>query len=196
MKEQRDNEDRQLVESLKKGDPYAFSKLFQKYSKKLYYFAKGYLNSKEDAEGLVQEVFLTVWNKRKELKEHLSFNSFLYTVTYYAICNYFRKKTREKKHLGQFLKDFDGKHFETEAEIEYNNLCELANKAIDKLPQKRRDIYLLSRQDGLTNQEIATRLKISKKTVENQIHQSLKFLKEQLGKETILTLIFYYLFTF
>ncbi len=95
--DQKKNADYELVKSLKKGDLFAFDQLFSKYSKKLYYFAKGYLGSKEDAEGLVQEVFLLVWDKRKELKEHLSFNAFLYTVTYNAIRKYFRKKAREKK---------------------------------------------------------------------------------------------------
>jgi len=194
--DQKKNADYKLVKSLKKGDLFAFDQLFSKYSKKLYYFAKGYLGSKEDAEGLVQEVFLLVWDKRKELKEHLSFNAFLYTVTYNAIRKYFRKKARAKKYLDKFLEDYDGKHNKTVADIEYNNLLELANKAIEKLPEKRKLIYQLSRHKGLTNMEIARKLNISKKTVENQIHSALKFLREQFAKGTLLTLLFYYLFIF
>ena len=194
--DQEKNADYELVKSLKRGDLFAFDKLFSKYSKKLYYFAKGYLGSKEDAEGLVQEVFLMVWNKRKELKEHLSFNAFLYTVTYNAIRKYFRKKAREKKYLDRFLVDYDGKYNKTVADIEYNNLLELANEAIEKLPEKRKLIFQLSRHKGLSNIEIAKRLDISKKTVENQIHSALKFLREQFGKETLFTLFFYWLFIF
>jgi len=194
--DQKRNADYELVKSLKRGDLFAFDKLFSKYSKKLYYFAKGYLGSKEDAEGLVQEVFLMVWNKRKELKEHLSFNAFLYTVTYNAIRKYFRKKAREKKYLDRFLVDYDGKYNKTVTDIEYNNLLELANEAIEKLPEKRKLIFQLSRHKGLSNIEIAKRLDISKKTVENQIHSALKFLREQYGKETLLTLLFYWLFIF
>jgi len=194
--DQKRNADYELVKSLKRGDLFAFDKLFSKYSKKLYYFAKGYLGSKEDAEGLVQEVFLMVWNKRKELKEHLSFNAFLYTVTYNAIRKYFRKKAREKKYLDRFLVDYDGKYNKTVTDIEYNNLLELANEAIEKLPEKRKLIFQLSRHKGLSNIEIAKRLDISKKTVENQIYSALKFLREQFGKETLFTLLFYYLFIF
>ncbi|MBA7515263.1 RNA polymerase sigma-H factor [subsurface metagenome] len=196
MSEKTKNTDRQLVESLKKGDLFAFDQLFSKYNKKLYYFANGYLDSKEDAEGLVQEVFLKIWEKRKELKEHLSFNAYLYTITYNAIRKYFRKKARERKYLDKFLEDFDEKHDETVTDIEYNNLRELANKAIEKLPEKRKMIFRLSRHEDLTSEEIAKRLHISKKTVENQIHQALKFLREQLGKETLLSILFYYLFIF
>lgn len=194
--DQETNADYKLVKSLKKGDLFAFDQLFSKYSKKLYYFAKGYLGSKEDAEGLVQEVFLLVWNKRKELKEHLSFNAFLYTVTYNVIRKYFRKKARAKRYLDKYLEDYDGKHNKTVADIEYNNLLELANKVIEKLPEKRKLIFQLSRHKGLTNMEIAKRLDISKKTVENQIHSALKFIRQQFGKETLLTLLFYYLFIF
>ena len=194
--DQKKNADYKLVKSLKKGDLFAFDQLFSKYSKKLYYFAKGYLGSKEDAEGLIQEVFLLVWDKRKELKEHLSFNAFLYTVTYNAIRKYFRKKARAKKYLDKFLEDYDGKHNKTIADIEYNNLQELANKAIEKLPEKRKLIFQLSRHKGLTNMEIARKLNISKKTVENQIHTALIFLREQFGKEILFTPFFYWLFIF
>ena len=185
--EQKKNADYKLVKSLKKGDLFAFDQLFSKYSKKLYYFAKGYLGSKEDTEGLVQEVFLLVWDKRKELKEHLSFNAFLYTVTYNAIRKYFRKKARAKKYLDKFLEDYDGKHNKTIADIEYNNLQELANKAIEKLPEKRKLIFELSRNEGLSNAEISKRLDISKKTVENQITSALKLLREQFRKESLLS---------
>ena len=194
--DQKRNVDYELVKSLKKGDLFAFDQLFLKYSKKLYYFTKGYIGSKEDAEGLVQEVFFLVWDKRKGLKEHLSFNAFLYTVTYNAIRKYFRKKAREKKYLDKYLEDYDGKYNKTVADIEYHNLQELAKIEVEKLSEKRKLIFELSRNEGLSNAEISKRLDISKKTVENQIYSALNFLREQLGKETLLTLLFYYLFIF
>ena len=184
MKEKQRNIDAQLVRALKKGDLYAFDQLFEKYNKKLYYFAKGYLGSNEDAEGLVQEVFIKIWESRKELKEYLSFNGFLFTITYNAILKHFRKKSREKKHLDKFLTDFIDETNGTSAEVEYNNLLELANNAIETLPEKRKRVFKLSRHEGLTNLEIARQLRISKRTVENHIQQVLKFLREQLGKET------------
>jgi len=171
----------QLVESLKKGDLQAFDKLYSQYSKKLFYFARGYLQSKEDAEGLVQEVFITIWGKRKTLRKDLCFDAYLYTITFNAIRKHFRSKSREKKYIERFSEDspvnYDGLH----SEIEYNNLRERADIAIEKLPQRRKCIYMLSREEGLSNKEIAQKLNISKKTVENQIHLSLKFLREELG---------------
>ena len=91
----------ELVKQLRKGDLAAFDSLFNTYNKKLFYFAKGYLKSTEDAEGLVQEVFIKIWENRSTLKEHLSFNSYLYTITYNSILKFFRKKGREKKKGGK-----------------------------------------------------------------------------------------------
>jgi len=193
---QKKNADYELVKSLKKGDLFAFDKLYSKYSKKLYYFAKGYLGSKEDAEGLVQQVFLLIWSKRKELKEDFSFNAFIFTVTYNAIRKYFRKKARQKKYIDKFLEDYDGQYNKTVADIEYHNLQELAKIEVEKLSEKRKLIFELSRNEGLSNVEISKRLDISKKTVENQIHSALKFLREQFEKETLLTLLLYWLFIF
>ena len=196
MLEKNKNIDQKLLKSLKKGDLKAFDQLFLKYNKKLYYFVKGYLESNEDAEGLVQEVFVKIWEKREDLKEYLSFNSYIFTITYKAILKHFRSKSREKKHMDQFLSDFINESNETSGEVEYNNLLELANKAIEKLPEKRKLVFKLSRNEGLTNLEIAKQLHISKRTVENHIQQALKFLREQLGKETLLTLLFFSFFIY
>ena len=74
-------EDKQLVKSLKKGDLHAYDELYRKYSKKLLYFTLGYINTKEDAEGLVQEVFMIIWRKHKQLKVEQSFSSYLLSFT-------------------------------------------------------------------------------------------------------------------
>lgn len=186
--------DQPLVKALKKGDLNAFEELFFKYNKKLYYFAKGYLGSNEDAEGLVQEVFIKIWEKREDIKEYLSFNSYIFTITYKAILKHFRTKSREKKYLDQFLSDFRDESNETSIRVEYNNLLELANIAIEKLPAKRKLVYKLSRMEGLTNQEISQQLQISKRTVETHIQHALKFLRETINKDSLSVLLFFCLF--
>ena len=104
------------------------------------------------------------------------------------------KSHGKKKHLDTYFENFEESQNETVLNIEYNNLLELANKAIDKLPEKRKIIFMLSRHKGLSNAEIANRLQISIKTVENQMTQALKFLREHLGQDTLLPILFYSLF--
>ena len=188
------NLDRLLITSLKNGDITSFDKLFAKYSEKLYLFAVGYLKKQEDAEGLVQEVFIKIWEKRMELREDLSFKSFLFTIAYNTIIDHFRKWSKEEECLKYFKKTLDLYHNEAEKKVEYSELEELALKTIEKLPPKRKLIYQLSRQEELTNKEIAERLKISIKTVEYHMSLALKFLKEQLGKEFLHSLLFFSLF--
>lgn len=194
MRENTRNGDAEYVRALRKGDLNAFNQLFEKYNKKLYFFAKGYLRSAEDAEGLVQEVFLKVWETRANLKDHLSFNAFLFTITYNAVLKHFRKAGRERKHMEQAMLYKEDSSDDTASTVEYTELVQITNQAIDKIPEKRREIFKLSRQSGLSNSEIADKLKISKKTVENQIYQSLKFLREELKDESLLMLLFFALF--
>lgn len=194
MRHNAKNGDAEYVKALRKGDLNAFNQLFEKYNKKLYYFAKGYLRSPEDSEELVQEVFLKIWETRENLKDQLSFNAFLFTITYNAVLKHFRKAGRERKHLEQALLYSDKSSEDTSSFIEYSELLDITNEAIEKIPEKRREIFKLSRQTGLSNGEIAEQLQISKKTVENQIYQSLKFLREQLKDESLVMILFFTLF--
>ncbi len=190
------NIDQQLVKALRKGNIDAFEELFFKYNKKLYYFARGYLGSNEDAEGLVQEVFIKIWERRDDLKEYLSFNSYIFTIAYKTILKHFRKKCREKKYMDQFLSDFIDESNNTSVEVEYNNLLELTNKAIEKLPEKRKRVFKLSRVEGLSNLEIAEELHISKRTVETHLQHAVKFLRETLDNDSLLILVFIFLFIY
>jgi len=170
-----------LVKSLVKGDIKAYDQLYRKYSKKLLYFALGFVDSSEDAEDIVQEVFLIVWRKHSELKIDSSFNSYLFTIAYNSIKKYYRKKGTIKKHLDLYLNDFTGIINDTNAKIEYNDLVSRLEKIVVTFPERRKEVFKLSRESHLSNQEIADKLGISKKTVENHITSSLKILRERLG---------------
>jgi len=174
-------EDKQLVKSLNKGDLKAFDTLFQKYSNRLLYFTLGYVSVREDAEEIVQEVFMIIWRNHKQLKDQQSFSSYLFTITYNAIRKHYRKKGREKKHLDLFLNDYDESDLKTISEIEYKDVRERLDKIIDTFPERRKQVFRLSRDKHLTNKEIAELLDISKKTVENHITDSLKTLREKLN---------------
>ena len=174
--------DIELVRSLRKGDIKAFDRLFEKYARRLLYFVRGYIGSKEDAEGVVQEVFIKIWENRQKIKEHSSFQSFIFTITYNIIRKYFRAKYTEQKYLKLFFEDFEASVDNTKLEIEYYEMQEQVSFAIEHLSPKRKEIFQLSREEGLSHKEIARIMGISPKTVENQIHEAIKQIKKHLRK--------------
>jgi len=189
-----DKQEKAAIISLKSGDFESFDQLFNKYGKRLYGFAIGYLKSHEDAEELVQDIFVKVWENRSELDENQSFNSYLFTIAKNTILNHFRKKAHQQSYIEYIKQHTKLIHTKTEEDIIFSDLDVQAKKIIDKLPSRRREIFLLSREQGYNNEEIAQRLNISKKTVENQITHALKFIREQLGKKNLIPLLFISLF--
>jgi RNA polymerase sigma-70 factor (family 1) len=171
----------QLVKSLSKGNLLAFNTLFKEYSVRLYRFAKGYLKSEEEAEELVQEVFTIIWEKRAILKEELSFKSYLFTIAF----NIIRKHFRSRFYLSEYLKFgiYDDLDMRTSQEIGYDSLYQYITDLVEKLPVRRKEIFIKSRFEGLTIKEISEELKISHKTVENQLTDALKFLRTNLTRE-------------
>jgi RNA polymerase sigma-70 factor (ECF subfamily) len=181
-----------LVHKLSKGNLLAFNTLYKEYSGLLYRFALGYLKSEEEAEELVQEVFTRIWEKRADLKEELSFKSFLFTIAF----NIIRKHFRTKSYFAEYYKselssDLD---MQTSQKITYNSLHQYITELVNKLPERRKEIFIKSRLKGLTINEIAEDMKISHKTVENQLTDALKFIRTYLNRESISGILFLFLF--
>ena len=169
-----------LVRKLKRGDISSFDSLFRQYYKRVYLFVKGILKSHEDAENVVQEVFVKIWEKRNELDENQSFESFVFTISYNTSISLIRKKLSEKRFLEEWFKRMKDK-MEVVDETDFNDLSNRVIMCIDQLPPRRRQVYLMSREEGLTYAEISKRLGISVNTVENHISASLRFLRQHLG---------------
>ena len=184
----------ELVRALSKGDIKAFNSLFQLYGNRLYRFAFGYLKSKAETEELVQDVFLKVWEKRAELKEHLSFKGYIFTIAFNHIRKHFLKVARTNKYLGQQI--FNDLDLSTVQEIDYQLIKQKIDAIVDQLPERRKAVFVKSRFEGFTVKEIAEEFGTSPKTVENQLGEALKFLKTHLGKEDLAIVLFFYLFYF
>jgi RNA polymerase sigma-70 factor (family 1) len=182
----------QVVKSLSEGNVLAFNTLFREYSNRLYRFAYSYLKSEAEAEELVQEVFTIIWEKHKDLKKELSFKSFLFTISFNIIRKHFRTKTNLVKYLKNgYCFDLD---LQTSQNINYNSLYQYITTLVNKLPDRRREIFIKSRFEGLSIKEIAEELHISHKTVENQITDALKFIRQNISKESTLYILFFFLF--
>jgi RNA polymerase sigma-70 factor (family 1) len=181
-----------LVKNLSKGNILAFNTLYKEYSVRLYRFAFGYLKQEEEAEELVQEVFTIIWERRSELKANLSFRSFLFTISFNLIRKYFRTKA----HLKEFFEShsFEDADSGTSEEVSYQSLLQHLNKLVDQLPDRRREIFMKSRFEGLSIQEIAALYNISHKTVENQLSEALRFLRTSLNRESVPVILLFVLF--
>ena len=172
-----------LIARLRQGDVDSFDTLFLNYSNKLFWFVYGYLKSKEEAEEIVQDVFLKVWDQRHGLDEKRSFSSYLFTIAKNQVFNVLRKKVSEKKYLTFQLNTAEAAHNPVEKELRFREIEKISNEAIEKLPPRRKMVFLLSRDKGMSYQEIANHLGVSIKTVENHMSLALKFLKDYLQRE-------------
>ena len=187
-------QEKNWIINLKNGDVEAFRNIFEEYGKRIFIFAKGYVKSNDEAEEVVQEVFIKIWNIRASINTELSFKSFLFKITYNYIRELFLKKCRENSYKHEILSltvDFDN---HTAERIDYYSLLELVENLIDKLPPRQKEIILLRKKQGLPSKEIAILLDISPRTVEKHLSEALKSLKSKLTEEHIAGLLFFSLF--
>lgn len=186
--------DKKLIQDLIKGDPFAFDEIYKLYSKKIYLLSLSYLKNKQDAEGVVQEVFLNLWRKRHDTKDQFSFDSYLFTITYNTIRNRFRKLSRDRNHQEVYGTTISLEDYSTSTEIEYKNMMEQAEIAINRLPERQKAVYFLNMREGLTTEEISKRLGISKRTVENHLHRAKTYLKKALSDNRLISILYILLF--
>jgi RNA polymerase sigma-70 factor (family 1) len=183
--------DSQLVKELKSGDIQAFNDLFRGYSQRLYAFGLKYLKSQADAEELVQDVFLKIWRNREKLKEDRSFRSYLFTIAYHQIKEYFQYR-------GVFfdteVNSDSSSDNSVEDSISYKSLLEQISSLLKKLPKKKQENFILSRFEVKRAKEIALAMGVSPKTVDNQVSEVIGFLRKNMNEGDLLTILFFYLF--
>ena len=183
-----------LIKNLIKGDAYAFDEIFMRYNEKIYAFSFRNLKIKEDAENVVQEVFLNLWKDRARLKELKSLDAWIFTISFNVIRKRFRQLARERQHLEKFAEISPGYDTSLNKDIEFNDLLEKADMIINRLPTRQKTVLLLSSKKGFSNTEIATKLDISRKTVENHLTRARAFLKKAFIDQGLLSILFFWLF--
>nr|WKN35411.1 RNA polymerase sigma-70 factor [Tunicatimonas sp. TK19036] len=185
------NEDdvRCYVKKVQNGDPSSFEILFYWYQPRLYRFCLHLTHSSADAEEIVQEVFVKVWETRHRLNADLDFSAYLLKIAKNLIYTKASQRIREQAF----------QHYQTIFQAEYSNATQeeinrtstekVIRQLIEQLPFMQRKVFTLSRLSGYTNQEIAERLQLSSSTVENHLYLALKKLKKQLQKLQLYTLL-------
>ncbi len=173
----------------------AFDAIYNKYCHRLFKFVLLYLKQEEDAEEIVQEVFIKIWNSRNKIDVYASFKSFLFTIAYNETMSLLRKRVTEAKSR-EYLKSIQ--QIETSEqvidELQYKELDNRVQASLQQLTPRQKEIFILSREEGLTHKEIAERLNISESTVNNHLVSTLKFLKSHINGDLIINALFLYLF--
>lgn len=173
----------QFIDALKNGDPKAHTYLVNTYHHKLCVYAYSFTHDLNLSEDIVQNVFMHIWNRRKNLKEDFVIISFLYKSVYNEFIDQYRNKKMtyplEKKYI-----DALNTIVENEDEHSIENIIKLVKREIQKLPPKCREIFLLSKDEGLTNIEIAEYKNVSIKSVEAHITKAYSILRSTLEENT------------
>ncbi|MEI7829962.1 MAG: RNA polymerase sigma-70 factor [Prolixibacteraceae bacterium] len=172
--------DEQALVKLASGDLVAYRFLFDRYFTDLCNFLLIYLHSKEFAEEIALEIFEIIWEKREKLQIRVTFRAFLFAAAKNRAISHYRREHRAiftSLEMGESVafEDSNSQHFMEESEL--RNLIE---SAISKLPEKSRQIYLMARNENLAHKEIAARLGITPKTVENHVGIALRKLRDSL----------------
>lgn len=189
-------DDHTLVQLLQNGNVAAFDSLFKVYSPKLFGFALKYFKNELDAEELVQEVFVKVWENRKTLKSELSFKSYLFTIALNQIRKHFNKKATSLRYLESLQNEPEFADNQTINDDNYETALVEINLIIERMPPRRREIFTKSKLEGKSSKEIAVELNISAGAVDNQVSEALRFIRTQLKTENISLLLFAVLFVF
>jgi len=165
----------ELLIELQKGSHKAFESVFIAYFNKVKFFIKKLIRSEEEAEELTQDLFVRLWTNREVIDPLKAIDALLYTMAKNAAFNYLKHQAIHNQYIENYESCDTSSNVE---EIIYaNEINLLIDMAISQMPEQRRRIYEMSRKRGLTNEDIARQLQITKKTVENQLSLALKELR-------------------
>lgn len=174
------SEEKALVGSLKGGDKNAFTIIFEKYHKQLYYIALSYLKDPSMAQDVVQDMFIKLWAYRVNLKEELSLKSFLITSLRNLLLNNIRNNnTRILKHI-QLMQWSEVSRNDVDDKIAFGDYEKIIEKGMCKLSPAKQHIFRLRTQEGLNNKEISKQLGLSINTVKFQFSKASRFMRDYL----------------
>ena len=172
-------EDKLRLTKVKAGDEEAFAWLYDHYWQKVYHFAQLYLTSSSEISEAVQDVFLQVWESRANIDENKNFDGYLFIITRNIIFNYSRRYFNELNFKMTVLQSIE-EGYSIEEELDARDLKTYIDKLVIQLPTNRQRIFRMSREQHLSNKQIAERCAVTEKAVERQITLALKFIRDNL----------------
>ncbi len=186
--------DPELALRISGGQKSAYQELFERYAPRIYKFSFSYLKSKADSEELVQEVFLKIWEKREMLDHSKNIKSFIFKIAVNTIYDFIRRKNIENAFSDFTKANTELVSDDTWQSVIFEDMKQNLQNLVEQLPVQQQKIFHLSKIEGLSNKEIAVKLNLSKRTVENHLYRTISYLKEQFKNESIMAILFFYFY--
>lgn len=171
----------ELLKQLITGDAESFKKLYEYYQRKIFLFALRLTKSNSEAEEIVQAVFVRLWEKREQIKIEKNFNAYILTITKNLVLDGMKKAAYHKVIQQKIYQNMQELRNTSADQLIEKELAMLHQQAVDRLSPQKRIVFMLSREEELSYEEIAEKLGVSKNTVRNQMSDSLKSIREYLA---------------
>ncbi|MEZ5102897.1 MAG: RNA polymerase sigma-70 factor [Draconibacterium sp.] len=193
MNPSKEIQDKNLASQIKKDDKKAFQELFERYAPRIYNFSLSYLKDKNDTEELVQNVFLKIWEKRDLLNASQNIKAFIFKIAVNTIYDFIRRKNIESAFLDYARLNYTTNENYTWHSVIFEEMQQNLNALLAQMPEQQQKIFRLSKLEGFSNDEIAKKMNLSKRTVENHLYRALTFLKKHFASESFISLLFFHI---
>ncbi len=173
--------ERKLVNELKKGSESAFTTLCKNYEGGLYNFVFALVKLNSEAEDIVQQTFLKLWLNRTSINSEMNFSTFLFTIAKNTALNSLRRIKNEKSYLhDEMWKSVELSRCFTDEKIEYDELLSHIQDALNNVSELKKEIFEMSRRNGMSYSEIGEKMGISKYTVKNHIAETIRLIRKEI----------------
>jgi RNA polymerase sigma-70 factor (family 1) len=185
--------DNELLKALKEGKEYAFRELYVRHSRQILAFAYHLTHSAIDAEDILQETFLRLWTSREQLPVIEHVGNYIFTIARNKTVDHLRKVALQQKLIDQVWANISEVSDEVVQQLDARESKALINKALLQLSPQKQTIFNLSRQQGLSHDEIGQQLHLSKSRVKNLLVETLKHIRYFLEQHATLLVILFQL---
>ena len=170
-----------IVKELSKDHESSLEELFNYYYPRLYGFSKSFLKLEQGIDDILQEVFIRIWQNRKNIKDPATFSSYIFTIARNLLLNELRSRLNHRNLKDEVRKLSIAPEYAGFDDVQYRDLNSRVCELVGELPDRQKEIFVLSRTEGLSHKEIAHKLQITTKTVEYHISLAIKYIKQNIG---------------
>ncbi len=172
------SDEKELLVQLLNGNEQAFEKIYQLYSSRLYGNLLKLVKSETEAQEILQDVFLKIWENRQNIDIEKSFRSYLFKIAENKVVDFFRKVARDKKREAQLISLATNEYVPVEELLQSDEKAAILQKAIDSLPPQRQQVFRLCKLEGKSYKEVSEQLGISVSTISDHIVKATKSIRD------------------